>query len=83
MRSDRHKCFFLAPQFFNLIDINAHQASDNNPMLRKAWSIFNNKFDRRNVHITTNKHISYNKINRRYIHNTNIRHQNKVEGKDL
>ena len=85
LRSDRHKRFFLVPQFFNLIDLNAHQASNNNPMLRKAWSIFNNKFNRHNVHITTKKHIiSYNQINRRYIHNTSvISPKNGVEGMDL
>lgn len=55
LRSHRHKRFFLAPQFFELIDLKAHLAAPQNSMLGKAWSIFNNKFNHY-IHTTS---ISY------------------------
>ena len=71
MRSYRSKRFFLIPKFFNLIDLNAH-ASVDSPMLSKAWSIFNGKFNRPNIHTTTDRAINSYKFNCRYFHNTRI-----------
>jgi hypothetical protein len=51
LRSDRHKRFFLVPQFFELMDLKAHQAPQSS-MLSKSWSIFNNKFHR-SIHTTS------------------------------
>ena len=52
LRARRHKKSFLAPVFFELVDLKAHQ-SFKNTMLNKAWKIFNTKF-KREIHTKSN-----------------------------
>ena len=62
LRSCRHKRFFLVPNFFfYLVDINAPHAPLHSK-LSKAWSIFNNKFNRY-IHTTSVSYQALDKYN--------------------
>ena len=61
LRSCRHKRFFLVPNFFYLEDLNAAHAPLHSK-LSKAWSIFNNKFNRY-IHTTSVSYQALDKYN--------------------
>lgn len=54
LRTSRYKKLYLIDKFHSLVKMKAHQSSNNNnPLLNKAWLIFNSKFNRY-IHTKTN-----------------------------
>ena len=58
LKANRHKKFFLIPEFNKVLDLKAYKASKES-ILSKVWTKFNNKF-KRGLH-TSN--LNYNNIN--------------------
>ena len=59
-RASRNNSLYLAPKFYDLVKMKAHNSS-NNSLSNKAWLIFNNKFGR-HIHTKANNSQYLNNI---------------------